>query len=76
MAKIITCSVESGKAVDFKETLRYLLCPAPLSIVFSDGSEQSAAKSKHLKKLGVSDAIVPNIPQRTDAYILYVMAKI
>ena len=29
-----------------------------------------------MKELGFSDAIVSNIPQQIDAYILYVMAKI
>ena len=64
MPKIISWSVKSGKAVDFKKALRYLLCPAPLSVAFPDGSKQSTAKSKLLKGawvLGVSDATVSNI---------------
>ena len=64
------------KAVDFKETLAYTLCPVTLSVVFTDGSKRSTAKSKFLKKLGVSDAIVSNTPQQIHAYILNVMAKI
>ena len=69
MPKILSWSVKAGKAVDFKDALRYLLCPVPLSIAFPDGSKQSAAKSKPLKGvwvLGVSDAIVSNISQQTD----------
>ena len=62
--------------VNFKEVLSHLLCPVPLSIVFSDGSEQSTAKRRPLKELGFSDAIVSNIPQQIDAYILYVMANV
>ena len=39
MAKIISWLVKFGKAVDFKEALRYPLSPAPLSITFPDGSK-------------------------------------
>ena len=62
MSKIISWLVKSGKAVDFKEALRYLLCPVPLSTAFPDESERSPAKSKLLKELGVSDVIGSNIP--------------
>ena len=79
MPKITSWSVKPGKAVDFKGAVRYLLCPVPLSIAFSDGSKRSTAKGELLKGvwvLGVSDVIVSNISQQTDAYILNVMAKI
>ena len=53
MPKIIPWSVKPGKAIGFKEVLRYLLCPVPLSIVFPDGSKQLTAKSKLLKGVWV-----------------------
>lgn len=72
----ISWSVESGKTVDFKETLRYPLSPVPFSIAFPDGSKRSIPKSKLLKEFYVSDPLVSNIPQQTDAYVFDVMAKI
>ena len=76
MARLISWSVKSGKAVDFKEALRYPLCPIPLSIAFPDGSKRSTAKSKLLHELGISYAIVSDLPQQVDAYVIDVMAQI
>ena len=76
MARIMSWSVNSGKALDFTEALKYPLCPVLFKIVFPDESKRSAAKSNRVTMLGVSDAIVSNIPQQIDSYILDVMAKI
>ena len=64
MPQIISWSVNSGRAVDFKEGLRYLLCPVPPNIAFSDEIKRSTAKSKFLKGvwvLRISHGIVSNI---------------
>ena len=55
------------------------LCPVPFSIAFPDGSKRSTAQSKLSRGvwvLGVSDAIISNISQQINAYILNGMAKI
>lgn len=71
MAKIIPWSIKSGKAVNFKEALRYPLCLVLLSFAFPDGSKRSTAKIKLLKELDVSDAIVSN--KLTQIMLIFLM---
>ena len=49
MPKIISWPVKSGKVVDFKDALTYLLCPVPFIITFPNGSKRSTAKRKLLR---------------------------
>ena len=71
IAKIISWSIKSRKAVNFKEALRYPLCLVLLSFAFPDGSKRSTAKTKLLKELDVSDAIVSN--KLTQIMLIFLM---
>ena len=74
LAKLVSWSAKTGKALNFHEALKYPLSPVPLSIPFPDGTKRSTSKSKLMEIIKFTEET--KLPSTVTSYIVDIMALI